>query len=217
MAEPSSQTPSSPNITPKEELDTQERPESPNPAQSFFLTAISEAFTRAPNQYVEYLVGFWYTAKTLEGSMIWVFTPTGGIRGEIGFSSIGYNGEIEATGTLKKSRLPPKWRLLMAQIIQCLGAPTHVVAEMHKEAQQVAGATKYLVATSEEGTHPQLSSDQIKSARDRSAFFTPDSLQYEPIIVSNESEEDETKKDEDTHAASHDVPEDTLVLHPPSP
>ncbi|GKE82375.1 hypothetical protein Tco_1552375, partial [Tanacetum coccineum] len=41
MAEPSSQTPSSPNITPKEELDTQERPESPNP----FLPADHVEFT----------------------------------------------------------------------------------------------------------------------------------------------------------------------------
>ncbi|GKD18326.1 hypothetical protein Tco_1207484, partial [Tanacetum coccineum] len=31
MAESSSQNPSSPNITLKEELDTQEKPESPNP------------------------------------------------------------------------------------------------------------------------------------------------------------------------------------------
>nr|GEV11952.1 hypothetical protein [Tanacetum cinerariifolium] len=58
-------------------------------------------------------------------------------------------------------------------------------------------------------------SDLMKDTR--SAFFTPDSLQDEPIIVSDEGEEDETKKDEDTHTTSHDVPEDTSVLHPPSP
>ncbi|GJV82385.1 hypothetical protein Tco_1522283 [Tanacetum coccineum] len=39
----------------------------------------------------------------------------------------------------------------------------------------------------------------------RYAFFTPDSPQDEPIIVSDESEEEETKKDEDTHTTSHDV------------
>ncbi|GKC44873.1 hypothetical protein Tco_1062595, partial [Tanacetum coccineum] len=43
----------------------------------------------------------------------------------------------------------------------------------------------------------------------RYAFFTPDSPQDEPIIVSDESEEEETEKDEDTHTTSHDVPEDT--------
>ncbi|GJV14557.1 hypothetical protein Tco_1359880 [Tanacetum coccineum] len=98
---------------------------------------------------------FWYTAKTLDDSKIWVSTPTGGIRGNIGintfrnalrahylphssmyvsppsitivrpwFATIGYSGEIGAKGTLKKSFLPPKWRLLMGQIIQCLGGKT---------------------------------------------------------------------------------------------
>ncbi|GJW44146.1 retrovirus-related pol polyprotein from transposon TNT 1-94 [Tanacetum coccineum] len=51
----------------------------------------------------------------------------------------------------------------------------------------------------------------------RSAFLTPDSPQDEPVIVSNESKEDETVKDRDTHTTSHDVPEDTLIPHPPYP
>ncbi|GJR87454.1 hypothetical protein Tco_0211465 [Tanacetum coccineum] len=51
----------------------------------------------------------------------------------------------------------------------------------------------------------------------RSVFFTPDSPQDEPIIVSDESEEEEEfAKDKDTHASSHDVPEDTSIPHPPS-
>nr|GEU61526.1 putative reverse transcriptase domain-containing protein [Tanacetum cinerariifolium] len=50
----------------------------------------------------------------------------------------------------------------------------------------------------------------------RSAFFTLDSPQDDPIIVTNESEEEEADK-EDTHDTSHDVPEDTLVPPPPSP
>ncbi|GKC14437.1 hypothetical protein Tco_1011219 [Tanacetum coccineum] len=37
------------------------------------------------------------------------------------FATIWYNGEIGEKGTLKKSCLPPWWRLLMGQIIQCLG------------------------------------------------------------------------------------------------
>ncbi|GJU59870.1 hypothetical protein Tco_1237636 [Tanacetum coccineum] len=40
------------------------------------------------------------------------------------FATIGYNGEIRAKGTLKKSCLPPRWMLLMGQIIQCLGGKT---------------------------------------------------------------------------------------------
>ncbi|GKD64281.1 hypothetical protein Tco_1306389 [Tanacetum coccineum] len=112
---------------------------------------LKEAFTRAPNQYKEYVSEFWYTTKVLPDYKIWVSTPTGEVRGEIGittfrnslrgqylpyssvcvpspsittvrpwFSMIGYNGEIRAKGTLKKSCLPPRWRLLMGQIIQCL-------------------------------------------------------------------------------------------------
>ncbi|GJZ21339.1 hypothetical protein Tco_0558378 [Tanacetum coccineum] len=51
----------------------------------------------------------------------------------------------------------------------------------------------------------------------RSAFFTPDSPQDEPIIVLDRSEEEETEKDKDTHATSHNIPEDTSVPYPPSP
>ncbi|GJV96593.1 hypothetical protein Tco_1548170, partial [Tanacetum coccineum] len=50
----------------------------------------------------------------------------------------------------------------------------------------------------------------------RSAFFTLDSPQDDPIIVTYESEEKEADK-EDTHDTSHDMPEDTLVPPPPSP
>ncbi|GJZ18791.1 retrovirus-related pol polyprotein from transposon TNT 1-94 [Tanacetum coccineum] len=75
---------------------------------------LKKAFTRAPNQYKEYLSEFWYTAKALEDSKIWVSTPTRGIRREIvvrpWFATIGYSGEIGAKGTLKKSFLPPRWR-----------------------------------------------------------------------------------------------------------
>nr|GEU61527.1 hypothetical protein [Tanacetum cinerariifolium] len=45
----------------------------------------------------------------------------------------------------------------------------------------------------------------------RFAFFTLDSPQDNPIIVTNESEEEEADK-EDTHDTSHDVPEDTLNI-----
>ncbi|GJX38698.1 hypothetical protein Tco_0252001 [Tanacetum coccineum] len=49
-------------------------------------------------------------------------------------------------------------------------------------------------------------SDLLKDTR--SAFFTPDSLQDEPIIVLDESEEEkEVAKDKDTYASSHDKDE----------
>ncbi|GJT47666.1 hypothetical protein Tco_0973823 [Tanacetum coccineum] len=157
MAESSSDNPSSPKITLKEEPITLDRPERSNPCLtadqidfsfneiafttnnevallypshlnseyfrevSDFISkcCLKEAFIRAPTQYKEYLCEFWYTAKTLDNSKIWVSTHTGGIRGEIG-----YSGKIRAKGTLKKSCLSPRWRLLMGQIIQCLGGKT---------------------------------------------------------------------------------------------
>ncbi|GJW23670.1 putative reverse transcriptase domain-containing protein [Tanacetum coccineum] len=60
-----------------------------------------------------------------------------------------------------------------------------------------------------------LEMDLLKDTR--SAFFTPDSPQDELVIISDECEEEETEKDEDTHATSHNILEDTSVPHPPSP
>ncbi|GKA67287.1 hypothetical protein Tco_0767095 [Tanacetum coccineum] len=71
---------------------------------------LKEAFIRAPIQYKEYLSEFWYTAKTLDDSKIWVSTPTGGIR-----EDIGYNGEIGVKGILKKSCLPPRFISLLLE------------------------------------------------------------------------------------------------------
>nr|GEU88837.1 hypothetical protein [Tanacetum cinerariifolium] len=59
-------------------------------------------------------------------------------------------------------------------------------------------------------------SDILKDTR--YAFFKPDSPPDEPVIASNESEEEEeVTKDKDTEATSHDVPKDTSVSPPPSP
>ncbi|GJU46994.1 hypothetical protein Tco_1204260 [Tanacetum coccineum] len=325
MVESSSHNPSSPKITPKEEPVTLDKPESPNPFlpadqiefsfdEIAFATNNEAALLYPSHPNSEYFRE--YTTKTLDDSKIWVSTPTGGIR-----EDIGYSGEIGTKGTLKKSYLPPRvkvfsvhnWALKPNQTegpsftdhikaICKLDVPVDsrapkpssqteevpqgkkpgakMVGEMHKETQQAAGGPTSLGATSEEGAHPQLSSghdasadstaevdpelsapndsipsqqDQTKSAGDglktahtnlgtneesradeiskkikmedlsdllkdtTSAFFTPDSPQDEPIIVSDESEEEETKKAEDTHATSHNIPEDTSVPHPPSP
>ncbi|GJR58328.1 hypothetical protein Tco_1500490 [Tanacetum coccineum] len=74
-------------------------------------------------------------------------------------------------------------------------APTPVVAEMHKEAQQAA--------------------DLMKDTR--SAFFNPDYPTDEPITVTDESEEEKAEKHKEAHSASHNEPEDTSASHPPSP
>ncbi|GJY32965.1 hypothetical protein Tco_0417434 [Tanacetum coccineum] len=127
---------SSPDITPKEEPVTLDRPESPN----LFLPATQVEFT------------FDEITFTTNNE---ISTPTGEVRGEIGistfrnalraqylpyssmyvpppsittvrpwFATIGYNGEFGAKRTLKKSYLPLRWRLLMGQIIQCSGGKT---------------------------------------------------------------------------------------------
>ncbi|GKE61671.1 hypothetical protein Tco_1512038, partial [Tanacetum coccineum] len=58
-------------------------------------------------------------------------------------------------------------------------------------------------------------SDLLKDTR--YAFFTPDSPTDEPIIVSDESKEEEVEKVEQPPATSQVVPKDTKVPHPPSP
>ncbi|GKC45009.1 hypothetical protein Tco_1062731 [Tanacetum coccineum] len=84
---------SSPDITPKEEHVTLDRPESPNlfllllRLSSPLMKSLSQAFTRATNQYKEYLSEFWYTEKVIPDSKIWVSTPTGEVRGEIGITT----------------------------------------------------------------------------------------------------------------------------------
>nr|GEU61891.1 hypothetical protein [Tanacetum cinerariifolium] len=125
MAKSSSQKTSSSEITPKEELVTLDKPESPNPfllasqidftfdeitfttnneaallypshpnqdyfeAVSDFISkcCLKEAFTRAPNQYKEYLSKVWYTTKTLDDSKVWISSHTRGIKGYIGINT----------------------------------------------------------------------------------------------------------------------------------
>ncbi|GKD90223.1 hypothetical protein Tco_1365730 [Tanacetum coccineum] len=119
MAESSSHNPPSPEITPKKNLSLLTNPKAHT--LSYLQLRLSSPLKRLPlpptmkalTQYKEYLSEFWYTAKTLEDSKVWVSTPTGGVRGDIG-----YSGEIGAKGTLKKSCLPSRWRLLMANGVQ---------------------------------------------------------------------------------------------------
>ncbi|GJV58406.1 hypothetical protein Tco_1459411 [Tanacetum coccineum] len=50
-----------------------------------------------------------------------------------------------------------------------------------------------------------------------SAFFSLNSLEDEPIIITDKSKEEEAERYEDTHATFHDEPEDTSIPNPPSP
>nr|GEV17260.1 hypothetical protein [Tanacetum cinerariifolium] len=49
------------------------------------------------------------------------------------FPMIGYGEEVLAKGTLRKSLLPPRWSLLMAHIIQCLGVKTRRFDQITKK------------------------------------------------------------------------------------
>nr|GEW78573.1 protein accumulation and replication of chloroplasts 3 isoform X1 [Tanacetum cinerariifolium] len=62
-----------------------------------------------------------------------------------------------------------------------------------------------------QGKKPRASNSTAETDPGKSA--PNDSIRHQQ----DESEEVDTKKDEDTHATSHDVPNDTLVPHPPSP
>nr|GEU68600.1 putative reverse transcriptase, RNA-dependent DNA polymerase [Tanacetum cinerariifolium] len=90
---------SSPDITPKEEPITLDRSKIPNP----FLLAIQVEFTFEEIAFI----------ANNEVALLYPSHPN-----QEYFE--GYNREIEVKGTLKKSCLPPRWRLLMGQIIQCL-------------------------------------------------------------------------------------------------
>ncbi|GJS64085.1 hypothetical protein Tco_0678649 [Tanacetum coccineum] len=293
MAESSSQNPSSPNITSKEEPDTQEKPKSPNP----FLPADRVEFTFdqitfSTNNEVALLYHTHPNTEYFE--IVLDFILKWRIRGEIGittfrnalrahylphssryvtpslavvrtwFATIGYSREIGAKGTLKKSFLPPRFfhfHYESASGCDALANSTtkadpgksapndSIPSQQGMDKGTKNHSTDHIFAR----TNPSILVDKTKSARDRlktthtdlgtneesrsdeiskkikledlldlmqdtrSAFLTPDSLQDEPIIVSDESEEEETKRYKDTHTTSHDGPEDTSIPHPPSP
>nr|GEZ10563.1 hypothetical protein [Tanacetum cinerariifolium]GEZ10578.1 hypothetical protein [Tanacetum cinerariifolium] len=138
MAESSSLNSTSPEITPKKEPITLDKPESPNP----FLPADQVEFTlkrlsSPPTMKLHYYIPHTQNQTTLR---LWHTSFPGGIRGYMGittfrnalrehcllysgmyvllpsitivrpwFATIGYSREIRAKGTLKKSFLPPSF------------------------------------------------------------------------------------------------------------
>nr|GEV67046.1 hypothetical protein [Tanacetum cinerariifolium] len=82
---------------------------------------LRKPFTKSLNMYKEYLAEFWYTSIALKDFKVSFLIPTGVRKW---FLTIGYGEEVFAKGTLRKNLLSPRWRLLMAHIIQCLGGKT---------------------------------------------------------------------------------------------
>ncbi|GKC56222.1 hypothetical protein Tco_1083820 [Tanacetum coccineum] len=156
MAESSSQIPSSPKITPKEEPVTLDKPESPNP----FLPADHVEFTFdeitfTANNEVEIADGSHHSmsrGKTGRLDQISnkdatiIYCLANGVQTEASKSKTGQSDKRTQSSSSKDKS--PSHHL----------APTHVVSKMHKEAQQAAGGLTSLSATSEEGAHPQLNS-----------------------------------------------------------
>nr|GEX21329.1 uncharacterized mitochondrial protein AtMg00810-like [Tanacetum cinerariifolium] len=180
---------------------------------------LKEAFTRALNQYKEYLSEFWYTAKVLPDFKIWVSTPTGEVRGEIGITT--FRNALRTQYLCHSSMyVPPPFITTETKSSSAMDTspshpspPTPVVGEMHKEAQQAAYGPTSLGDTSEDGAYPQLSSVKLEDLADilkdtRSAFVTIDSL----IIVSDVSEEEENaENDKDTKDTSKELEQEKVI------
>ncbi|GJV25488.1 hypothetical protein Tco_1378183 [Tanacetum coccineum] len=154
---------------------------------------LKEAFTRPPNQYKEYLSEVWYTAKTLDDSKVWISSPTGGIRGDIGI------GE-----RLGQKELSKRVAFLLGSNPSVLVDKTKSTRDRLKTAHTDSGANKESRADdiSLEVKMEDLS-DILKDTR--FAFFTPDSPPDEPIIVSDESEEEEESQKEELKQAKAKV------------
>ncbi|GKC77880.1 hypothetical protein Tco_1128654, partial [Tanacetum coccineum] len=99
-----------------------------------------------------------------------------------------------------------------------LSAPNDSIPSQQDQTKSAGDGLK--TVQSDSGTNKESRADEISKKikledlpdllKDtRSAFFTFDFPQDEPIIISDESKEEEVAKDKDTHASSHDVPEDT--------
>ncbi|GKC80650.1 hypothetical protein Tco_1131424 [Tanacetum coccineum] len=202
MAESSSQKTLSSEIIPREEPVTLDKSKSPNP----FLPAMKlhSSFTRALNEYKEYMSEVWYTTKTLNDSKVWISSPRGGLRGEIGITTF--------RNALRAQYLP-----YSRSNSSVLVDTTKSAGDGLKTANTNSGANKE--SRADDISLKVKLEDLLDILKDtRSSFFTPDSPQGEPIIVSDESEEEEeVARDKDTEATSHDVPKDTSVLPPSSP
>ncbi|GJR20233.1 retrovirus-related pol polyprotein from transposon TNT 1-94 [Tanacetum coccineum] len=102
-----------------------------------------------------------------------------------------------------------------------ISAPNDFIPEQQDQTKTVGDGLK--TAYTNLGTNKESRFDEtskiIKTLMHdtRSAFFGPDFPINEPIIVSDESDEEETQRHKDTHATSHDEPKDTSVPPPLSP
>ncbi|GJV78811.1 hypothetical protein Tco_1514681 [Tanacetum coccineum] len=173
MAKSSSHNPSSPEITPKKEPVTLDKPKSTNP----FLPAdqvefIFEEIAFTTNNEVALLYpshpNSEYFREALKPNQTEGPPFTDHMKAICNFDvpvdskAPKPSSQTEETKASKsktgQSKKETQSRLAKDKIPSHPSPPTPVVSEMHKEAQQVVGGPTSLGATSEEGAYPQLSS-----------------------------------------------------------
>ncbi|GJV75300.1 hypothetical protein Tco_1506884 [Tanacetum coccineum] len=270
---------SSPDITPKEEPVTLDRPESPNlflpatqveftfdeitfttnnevaliyplhPNQEYFMAVsdfiskccLKEAFTRAPNQYKEYLSKFWYTVKedlihNLNKKNREEIVPYPRfISLLLKHMALKYNNE-ELTINPTQVFSVYNWILKPNQpeeppFTDHMKAICNLDVPMDTKAPKYSSPTEEVpqdktksagdglkTAHTDSGASKKSKTDEISMKiklydlsdllKDtRFAFFTPDSPTDEPLIVLDESEEQEVEKAEQPPATYQDKKE----------
>ncbi|GKB04089.1 retrovirus-related pol polyprotein from transposon TNT 1-94 [Tanacetum coccineum] len=136
---------------------------------------LKEAFTGAPTQYKKYLCEFWYTAKTLDDSKIWVSTLIGGIRGDIGQIIQCLGGKIGGLDQILNKDATILYylangmrvdyaKLIWDDIIYKLNKKTREKVVPYPRGTASSWCPTSLGDTSEERSHPQLSSGCDASA-----------------------------------------------------
>nr|GEY81250.1 retrovirus-related Pol polyprotein from transposon TNT 1-94 [Tanacetum cinerariifolium] len=139
------------------------------------------------------------------------------------FATIRYNGEIRVKGTLKKSFLPPSFFYFHSESASGCDALAEFTTKANPRKSAPNDSIPLQQGTNEESRSGEISKkikveDLLDLMQDTILdFLTHDSPQDEPIIILNESEEEETERYKDTHITSHDGPEDTLIPHHPYP
>nr|GEU38286.1 KRAB-A domain-containing protein 2-like [Tanacetum cinerariifolium] len=193
----SSQNPSSPEITPKEEPVTLDKLESPNPFLHVSQGTVGRLWQKELSKRVLFLLA---GGPTSLGA-----TSKDEAHPQL---SSGHDASADSTAEADPGNSAPN-DSIPSQQDQTKSArdglkTTHSDSGINEESRADDISKKIMLEDL-----PDFLKDTI------TIFFTPESPQDESIIVLDESEEEKTKKD-DTHATSPDVPEDNSFPHPPS-
>nr|GEU59824.1 hypothetical protein [Tanacetum cinerariifolium] len=101
------------------------------------------------------------------------------------FSTIGYREEVYAKGTLKKSLLPPRWKLLMAKIIKCLGGKTREKPMAFKAPKPSSNAERV-----PQGTMPGAKPGHKKHSTSKQLLVSSSETPASTLVVAEMHKED---------------------------